>query len=183
MAWEVWTDTDSNRSYGQMGFFCNTVDESFGPVCMTDSYFDRGQFYKLWEQAGFQDPRSLHRSDDSCLRKNARHIIKLMSWEDNILATMKVYRADEVNAPVLIFEKTEKSSFDSLSFSAFEEPLEALSEDDFDTVNELIEIDCNDMMKNLILTEDPHDDDKESSVTSAYKGYKVVMEWEVLDEY
>ena len=83
MAWEVWSDTDSNRSYGQMGFFCNTADVSFGPVFMTDSYFDKGEFYKLWEKAGFKDPRKMDVTD-SDISKQTRHILNLMSWDDNM---------------------------------------------------------------------------------------------------
>ncbi len=179
MGWEVWFDNHPERSYGQMGFFCNTTDHSFGPVFMTDDYFDKSQFYKLWETAGWKDPRT----DDDNISKHTRHLINLMSWEDRIVATMKVYRADGINAPVLIFEKSVKDSYDSISFSAFEDPIEALPEKDFEIVEELIEIDLNDGMKHLILMQDPYDEDIKRSAKAEGDGYMVVMEWEVLDEY
>ncbi len=181
MAWEVWSDTDSNRSYGQMGFFCNTADVSFGPVFMTDSYFDKGEFYKLWDKAGFKDPRKRDVTDAD-ISKQTRHILNLMSWDDNIIATLKVSRSDGVNAPVVFFEQTSKDCFSNLDFSAFHEPLEALEEADFTTVEDLI-MESNDTMKYYILHEDPYDDDRKTSLKEQHDGFIVEIEWKVLDEY
>ena len=103
MGWEVWSDT-SNSRYGQMGFFCNTADVSFGPVFMTDSTFDKGQFYEMWEQARFKDPRI----DDENISSNTYHILKLMDYDEKIIATIKVSRVDGINAPFPFFEDTMK---------------------------------------------------------------------------
>ena len=181
MGWEVWSDTDSNRSYGQMGFFCNTADVSFGPVFMTDSYFDKSEFYKLWEQAGFKDPRQRDVTD-SDISQQTRHILSLMSWDDNIIATMKVSRSDGKNAPILYFEQSTKDCFSNLDFSPFHEPLESLEEADFTTVEDLI-MGANENMKYLILHEDPYDEDKKTSFKDEHDGFIVEMEWEVIDEY
>ncbi len=184
MAWEVWSDTHPERSYGQMGFFCNTADVSFGPVFLTDDFFDKGEFYKLWEKAGFRDPRKRDVTDAD-ISKQTRHLLQLLSWDDNILATMKVSRSDGVNAPVILFEQVEKTAYQNLDFSPYQKPLERLSEDDFTILETLMEDTVNDM-KWLILSEDPYDDDKE--VTTYQEdlrgtGLRVEMKWEVLDEY
>jgi len=173
MAWEIWSDTHPERSYGQMGFFCNTTDHSFGPVFMTDSDFDKGEFYTMWEKAGFKDPRR----DDDNISNHTRRILNLMGYDDNIIATMKVIRSDKVNAPVVIFEKTEKTYYDNLGFSPFDKTLEALSEDDFHSVESLME-DCNGDMKTMVLTEE----DTKAKI-EGYSGFTVSMEWEVLDSY
>ena len=115
MGWELWFDEKPNRSYGHIGFFCNTVDESFGPIFMVDSCFDKSEFYNMWEKAGFQDPRS---NEDKSL--HTRHILKLMGYDANISATFKVYRIGDY-APYLIHEESIKTYFDNLEFSQFQD--------------------------------------------------------------
>ena len=71
MAWEIWErqasfypDDDDKHTTYQIGFFCNTVDVSFGPVL----YFDVAmgfesaseEIYKKWEAL---DPRNAEMSD------------------------------------------------------------------------------------------------------------------------
>lgn len=183
MAWEIWSDTDSNRSYGQMGFFCNTTDVSFGPVFMTDSFFDKGEFYEMWEKAGFKDPRNKYVTN-SDISKQTRHILNLMDYDEKIVSTMKISRIDGINAPSLFYEGVSKSSFDVLGFSPFMTEIEALSEDDFDIVVDLIE-ECNEDMKHLILTK-PNEERGNTwrkGFVKGKKGFRVSMEWEVLDGY
>jgi hypothetical protein len=67
MSWEIWQDqanwypdADDKHTTYRIGFLCNTMDVSFGPVL----YFDvsmgfedaKEEIYKLWEAT---DPRSL----------------------------------------------------------------------------------------------------------------------------
>ena len=177
MGWEIWSDTDSNRSYGQMGFFCNTADVSFGPVFMTDSSFDKGQFYEMWDKAGFNDPRS----DDENISSNTYHILKLMDYDEKLIATMKVSRVDGINAPFPFFEDSMKGWYDSgFGFSPFKPELEALSEDDFDIVNDLIE-ETNEDMRHGILS-NPFPLPEQKKTWREYKGFRVDYSWEVLDD-
>ena len=68
MAWEVWQrqasfypENDNKHVTYLVGFFCNTADVSFGPVCHFDvsmDYLDAvEEIYDSWETA---DPRSLN---------------------------------------------------------------------------------------------------------------------------
>jgi len=154
MAWEVWSDKGGyDSTYGHMGFFCNTADVSFGPVFLTDTYFDKMQFYDMWSKGGFGDPRS----DDEFLK-----------------ATMTVSQGDKV-----IFTESLKNNWDSIDFSPFHPQLEALSEDDFDTVNELIEDGNNDMKVSLI---SEWSEEKGSTTLKGYNDITVEMKWEVINE-
>jgi hypothetical protein len=109
-----------------------------------------------------------------------------MSWDENVIATLTVSRADGINAPVPFFEKTIKESYDEyMGFSAFEKELEALPEDDFTQLEYMID-DANNDMRMLILQEDPHNDDKiVKTFQEDLRGSKlrVDIQWEVLDEY
>ena len=178
MAWIIWLDDgrgESYRSYAHMGFFCNTMDVCFGPVFYVDSCFDKGTFYKMWEKAGFDDPRKLFRSDDITLWEKAHHIINLMDYGDNIQATMKVF-----NQGKLLYEESTKDCYPNISFSPHQKELESQSEDDFEMICSLIE-DCESDMKTVLLT-DP--DTTTAWMKSEYKDFnlRVEMEWEVLDE-
>ncbi len=170
MAWEVWFD-DSGRSYGNMGFFCNTVDVCFGPVFYVDNCFDKGQFYEMWEKAGFKDPRT----DDANYTQHAYRILSLMGYDENITATMKVF-----NHGKLLYEESRKECYENLSFSPFHDELESQSEEDFDMICSLME-DCESDMKHLLLTEP---DEKTAFMETQYKDFdiRVEMVWEVLDE-
>ena len=68
MAWEVWQrqasfypEDDNKHVTYLVGFFCNTVDESFGPVCHFDvsmDYVDAvEEIYDSWSTL---DPRKLN---------------------------------------------------------------------------------------------------------------------------
>lgn len=175
MAWELWHDSSSD-SYGQIGFFCNTTDHSFGPVFMTDSDFDKGQFYKLWDSAGFKDPRS----DDDNISLHTRHLLKMMSYDEKIVALIKVSRGDGINAPVTIHEESKKGYYEDFEFSPYKPALEALSEEDFDIVHDLIET-SNLEMSEMLLIPDPNAIQK--STWNERDGFRVDMSWEVLDEY
>ncbi len=171
MAWEVWSDKGGyDSTYGHMGFFCNTADVSFGPVFLTDTYFDKAQFYDMWSKGGFGDPRI----DDEFLSGQTYRILHLMEYKDNVKATMTVSQGDKV-----IFTESLKNNWDSIDFSPFHPPLEALSEDDFDTVNELIEDANNDMKVSLIRE---WNEDKGSTTLKGYNDITVEMKWEVINE-
>ncbi len=174
MAWEIWSDKGGiDSSYGHMGFFCNTADVSFGPVFLTDSDFDKGTFYNMWDMANFADPRS----NQGTLWNQTHRIIHLMDYKDNVSATMTVYRGDATIDNVIFIHGT-KNCWDNIEFSPFHPQLEALSEDDFDTVNELIE-DANNDMKVLLIAD--YNEEK-GSTTLRGNGITVEMKWEVLDE-
>jgi len=177
MAWEIWFDSSSDN-YGQIGFFCNTSDHSFGPVFMTNTSFDKGQFYEMWEKAGFKDPRS----DDDNISTHTYHILNLMDdYKEKIIATMKVSRVDGINAPFPFYEDSIKTWYMSgLGFSPFKPALEALSEDDFDIVNDLIE-ETNEEMQHEILS-NPSPLPEEKKTWREYKGFRVDYSWEVLDD-
>ena len=171
MAWEVWSDKGGiDSTYGHMGFFCNTADVSFGPVFLTDTYFDKGIFYDMWSKGGFGDPRS----DDKNLWSQTHRILHLMDYQDNVKATMTVSQGDKV-----IFTQERKDHWDNIDFSPFHPPLEALSEDDFDTVDELIQDANNDMKVSLIRE---YDEEKGSTTLKGYNDITVEMKWEVINE-
>jgi hypothetical protein len=172
MAWEIWLDSGQGKSYGNMGFFCNTADVCFGQVFYVDSCFDKGDFYEMWEKAGFTDPRK----DDSHFESHARRIITLMGYDDNVQVTVKVW-----NQGKLLYEEARKECYQHLSFSPFQEALEAQSEADFDMICSLME-DCENDMKTVLLN-DP--DTTTAWMECKYKemDIRVEMEWEVLDEY
>mgnify|MGYP004335302901 CR=1 FL=1 len=145
MAWEIWLDEgrgSSYRSYGNMGFFCNTADVCFGPVFYVDSCFDKGEFYEMWEKAGFTDPRK----KDSDFESHAYRILTLMGYDDNIEATMRVF-----NQGKLLYVESTKNCYQNLSFSPFQDVLENESEEDFDMICALME-DCENDMKGRMLT-------------------------------
>jgi|TARA_Y100000310_G_scaffold102543_1_gene100728 hypothetical protein len=180
MAWEIWVDDggrNTYRSYANMGFFCNTADVCFGPVFYVDSCFDKGQFYEMWGKAGFTDPRKR----DSNFESHAYRILTLMGYDDNVTATLKV-----LNRGKVLYEETRKECYDNLSFTPFQESLEAESEEDFDMICALME-GCENDMKHLLLT-DP--DENATFQESQYKSEKlghdfdirVEMNWEVLDD-
>ena len=171
MAWEVWSDKGGiDSTYGHMGFFCNTADVSFGPVFLTDTYFDKVQFYDMWSKGGFGDPRS----DDEFLSGQTYRILHLMEYKDNVKATMTVSQGDKV-----IFTQERKDYWQGIDFSPFVPQLEALSEDDFDTVNELIEDANNDMKVSLIRE---WNEEKGSTTLKGYNDITVEMKWEVINE-
>ncbi len=180
MAWEIWLDDGdrhSYQSYSNVGFFCNTADVCFGPVFYVDSCFDKGTFYEMWEKAGFKDPRT----DDANFSQNAYRIIKLMGYENNIQATVKV-----LNRGKVLYEESRKECYENLSFTPFQEALEAQSEEDFDMICALME-DCENDMKHLLLTDpDENTTFQESQYKSEKLGHdfdiRVEMNWEVLDE-
>ena len=168
MAWEIWLDSgqgESYRSYGNMGFLCNTADICFGPVFYVDSYFDKGEFYVMWEKAGFTDPRK----SDSNFESHAYRIVTLMGYDDNIQVTMKVW-----NQGKLLYEESTKDCYQHLSFSPYQKELE--SEEDFDMIISLME-DCESDMKTLLL--------KDPDITTAIRmenNWEVIMEWEVVED-
>ena len=175
MAWEVWSDKGGiDSTYGHMGFFCNTSDVSFGPVFLTDTYFDKGIFYEMWDKANFADPR---RNDDDLWSKTHR-IIHLMGYEDNVSAILTVYRG-EPNKDNIVFQMRRNSNWDNIDFSPFHPPLEALSEDDFDTVDELIQDANNDMKVSLIRE---YNEENGSTTLKGYNDIIVEMKWEVINE-
>jgi hypothetical protein len=170
MAWAVWSDKGGiDSTYGHMGFFCNTADASFGPVFLTDTYFDKMMFYKMWDMANFADPRS----NEGSLWNQTHRIIHLMDYKDNVQATMTVSQGDKV-----IFTKESKDCWENIDFSPFHPQLEALSEEDFDTVNNLIE-DANNDMKVLSIADY---NDEEGSTKLSDNGIIVEMKWKVINE-
>jgi len=171
MAWEVWSDKGGiDSTYGHMGFFCNTADVSFGPVFLTDTYFDKGMFYDMWEKANFADPRL----NEGSLWSQTHRIIHLMDYKDNVQATMTVFQGTKA-----IFTKERKDSWDNIDFSPFHPQLEALSEDDFDTVNELVE-NANNDMKVLLIAD--YNEEEGSTLFHGYNGISVEMKWKVINE-
>ena len=170
MAWEIWSDKGGiDSTYGHMGFFCNTADVSFGPVFLTDTYFDKMMFYKMWDMANFADPRL----NEGSLWSQTHRVIHLMDYKDNVQATMTVSQGNKV-----IFTQERKDNWDNIEFSPFHPELEALSEDDFDTVNELIE-DANNDMKVLLIADY---NEEEGSTKLSGNGITVEMKWKVIDE-
>lgn len=171
MAWEVWSDKGGyDATYGHMGFFCNTMDESFGPVFLTDTYFDKSIFYDMWSKGGFADPRSA----DKNLWSQTQRILHLMEYKDNVKATMTVSQGGKV-----IFTQERKDHWDSIDFSPFHPQLEALSEDAFDTVNDLIEDANNDMKVSLIRD---FNEEEGSTLLKGHQDIVVEMKWEVINE-
>ena len=174
MAWEVWSDKGGiDSSYGHMGFFCNTADVSFGPVFLTDTYFDKMMFYKMWDMANFPSPRS----NQGSLWSQTHRIIHLMDYKDNVQATMTVYRG-EATIDNIIFIHGTKNCWDNIEFSPFKPQLEALSSKDFDTVSDLIE-DANNDMKVLLIADY---NEEEGSTKLSDNGITVEMKWKVIDE-
>ena len=170
MAWEVWSDKGGyDSTYGHMGFFCNTADVSFGPVFLTDTNFDKGMFYDMWEKANFADPRL----DEGGLWSKTHRIIHLMDYQDTVKAIINVFHGNRV-----IFTESREDCWDNIDFSPFHPELEALSEDDFDTVNELID-DANNDMKVLLISE--YNDEKGSTKLSD-NGLSIELNWEVINE-
>ena len=175
MAWEVWSDKGGyDSTYGHMGFFCNTADVSFGPVFLTDTSFDKGIFYEMWDKANFADPRR----NEGDLWSKTHRIIHLMGYEDNVSAILTVYRG-EPNKDNIVFQMRRNSNWDDIDFSPFHPPLEALSEDDFDTVDELIQDANNDMKVSLIRE---YNEEKGSTTLKGYNDIIVDMKWEVINE-
>ena len=175
MALEVWSDKGGiDSTYGHMGFFCNTSDVSFGPVFLTDTYFDKGIFYEMWEKGGFGDPRS----DDNNLWSQTHRIIHLMDYQDTVDAMLTVYRG-EPNKDNIVFQIRKKDHWDNIDFSPFHPPLEALSENDFDTVDELIQDANNDMKVSLIRE---YNEENGSTTLKGYNDLIVEMKWEVINE-
>ena len=175
MAWEVWSDKGGyDSTYGHMGFFCNTADVSFGPVFLTDTYFDKMMFYKMWDMANFADPRL----DDKNLWSQTSRILHLMDYKDNVEAKMTVYRGEPHIDNILYLHST-KNNWDSIEFSPFQPQLEALSEDRFDTVNDLIEDANNDMKVSLIRE---FNEEEGSTTLKGYNDIIVEMKWEVINE-
>jgi len=171
MAWEVWSDNGGyDSTYGHMGFFCNTADVSFGPVFLTDTHFDKMQFYDMWSKGGFADPRL----NEGSLWSQTHRIIHLMDYKDTVEATMTVSQGDKV-----IFTSSSKSNWDSIDFSPFHPQLEALSEDAFDTVNDLVEDGNNDMKVSLIRE---YDEEEGSTTLTGYQDITVEMKWKVINE-
>ena len=87
---------------------------------------------------------------------------------------MTVSQGDKV-----IFTESLKNNWDGIDFSPFHPQLEALSEDDFDTVNELIE-DANNDMKVSLISE--WNEEKGSTTLKGYNDIIVEMKWEVINE-
>jgi hypothetical protein len=152
-----------------MGFFCNTVDESFGPVFLTDTYFDKMMFYKMWDMANFADPRL----NEGSLWSQTHRVIHLMDYKDNVQATMTVSQGNKV-----IFTQERKDNWDNIEFSPFHPELEALSEDDFDTVNELID-DANNDMKVLLIADF---NEEVGSTKLSDNGLSIELNWIVINE-
>ena len=170
MAWEIWSDKGGiDSTYGHMGFFCNTADVSFGPVFLTDTYFDKMMFYKMWDMANFADPRL----DDDLLWSQTHRIIHLMDYKDTVKATMNVFHGNRV-----IFTQERKDNWDNIEFSPFHPELEALSEDDFDTVNELID-DANNDMKVLLIADF---NEEVGSTKLSDNGLSIELNWIVINE-
>jgi hypothetical protein len=170
MAWEIWSDKGGiDSTYGHMGFFCNTVDESFGPVFLTDTYFDKMMFYKMWDMANFADPRL----NEGSLWSQTHRVIHLMDYKDNVQATMTVSQGNKV-----IFTQERKDNWDNIEFSPFHPELEALSEDDFDTVNELID-DANNDMKVLLIADF---NEEVGSTKLSDNGLSIELNWIVINE-
>jgi hypothetical protein len=170
MAWEIWSDKGGiDSTYGHMGFFCNTVDESFGPVFLTDTYFDKMMFYKMWDMANFADPRF----NEGSLWSQTHRVIHLMDYKDNVQATMTVSQGNKV-----IFTQERKDNWDNIEFSPFHPELEALSEDDFDTVNELID-DANNDMKVLLIADF---NEEVGSTKLSDNGLSIELNWIVINE-
>lgn len=174
MAWEIWSDEGGiDSSYGHMGFFCNTADVSFGPVFLTDIYFDKLQFYEMWSKGGFADPRS----NQGSIWSKTHRIIHLMDYKDNVQATMTIYRG-EATIDNIIFIQGTKNCWDNIDFSPFHPQLEALSEDDFDTVNELID-DANNDMKVLLIADF---NEEVGSTKLSDNGLSIELNWIVINE-
>ena len=172
MAWEIWSDSNKDSSYGNIGFYCSSVGVSFGPVFMTGSDFEKGEFYDMWNIAGFKDPRT----HDNDLWMQTQRIIKMMDWRNKISATMKVFRVGDEH-PLIVLNRNE--SWDMVSFSPFHPALEeSLNDDDFDTLNELIE-GANADMKMLLIS----DFSKYiGSIKHQEAGIIIEIFWEVLND-
>ncbi len=87
---------------------------------------------------------------------------------------MTVSQGDKV-----IFTSSSKSNWDSIDFSPFHPQLEALSEDAFDTVNDLVEDGNNDMKVSLIRE---YDEEEGSTTLTGYQDITVEMKWKVINE-
>lgn len=72
MGWELWAK-ETTYGWTQIGFFCNTADESFGPVVSAEvdtekcgSAWVRREIYNRWDEAvrfirmNVSDPRSMN---------------------------------------------------------------------------------------------------------------------------
>ena len=170
MAWEIWSDKGGiDSTYGHMGFFCNTADVSFGPVFLTDTYFDKMMFYKMWDMANFAHPRF----NEGSLWSQTHRIIHLMDYKDTVKATMNVFHGN-----IVIFTQERKDNWDNIEFSPFHPELEALSEDDFDTVNELID-DANNDMKVLLIADF---NEEVGSTKLSDNGLSIELNWIVINE-
>jgi len=91
---------------------------------------------------------------------------------------LTVYRG-EPNKDNIVFQIRKKDNWDSIDFSPFHPPLEALSEDAFDTVNDLIE-DANNDMKISLIRE--YDKEEGSTTLTGYQDITVEMKWKVINE-
>jgi len=126
-------------------------------------------FYKMWDMANFADPRL----NEGSLWSQTHRVIHLMDYKDNVQATMTVSQGNKV-----IFTQERKDNWDNIEFSPFHPELEALSEDDFDTVNELID-DANNDMKVLLIADF---NEEVGSTKLSDNGLSIELNWIVINE-
>jgi len=119
--------------------------------------------------ANFADPRL----NEGSLWSQTHRVIHLMDYKDNVQATMTVSQGNKV-----IFTQERKDNWDNIEFSPFHPELEALSEDDFDTVNELID-DANNDMKVLLIADF---NEEVGSTKLSDNGLSIELNWIVINE-
>lgn len=179
MGWEVWYQEDGENDRYLMGFFNNTLDQSFGPVLMVDYSFDKSNYYKMWDKANLADPRYMEVGE---LEESAKWVRRLIDdYTDIATANLKIYKVKPNSAPYLIHEDNIKASHDSLSFSPYNDTLEnpdILNEDEYDTVHDMIE-ELNYEMKDHIAM---RDDTTKSWMENMRYGLRGEITWKVLDE-
>ena len=179
MGWEVWYQEDGENDRYLMGFFDNTLDQSFGPVLMVDYSFDKSNYYKMWDKANLADPRYMEVGE---LEESAKWVRRLIDdYTDIATANLKIYKVKPNSAPYLIHEDNIKASHDSLSFSPYNDTLEnpdILNEDEYDRVHDMIE-ELNDEMKDHIAM---RDDTTKSWMENMRYGLRGEITWKVLDE-
>jgi len=111
--------------------------------------------------------------NEGSLWSQTHRVIHLMDYKDNVQATMTVSQGNKV-----IFTQERKDNWDNIEFSPFHPELEALSEDDFDTVNELID-DANNDMKVLLIADF---NEEVGSTKLSDNGLSIELNWIVINE-
>jgi|TARA_B100001996_G_scaffold254614_1_gene197767 hypothetical protein len=177
MGWLIWHEENDYDSIYRIGFHNESV--SFGPVIMVEHGFEKKQFYDLWDKSYLSDPRFMEEDE---LDKAARWIAKLSDdYTEMLIGTLKVFKTKPNTAPYLIYETTNRKSYDSCGWSVFVPELEnpkTLTEDQFDAVMDLIEQVENEM-KDMVLN---RDEKTTTWVEDVRANLRVEASWKVIDE-